>query len=129
MSVNIIFKDHYMPIGKCIFAIFLSLFATRSFRGMGVGRRAEAATGFWNLTFSYHIFLKVFLVLSGENLIFPLLTSLQTYFGPPLENLLLTRPWKKILLALMFRGTCSSIEMLKGYTDRESLGTPVIIVS
>jgi len=28
--MNIIFKDHYMPIGKCIFAIFLSLFAIRS---------------------------------------------------------------------------------------------------
>jgi len=32
----------------------------------------------------------------------------------------------KILLALMFRGTCSSIEMLKGYMDGESLGTPVL---
>jgi len=35
--------------------------------------------------------------------------------GPSLE---------KILLALMFRGTCSSIKMLKGYMDGESLGTP-----
>jgi len=25
-----------------------------------------------------------------------------------------------------FRGTCSSIEMLKGYMARESLGTPVL---
>jgi len=25
-----------------------------------------------------------------------------------------------------FRGTCSSIEMLKGYRARESLGTPVL---
>jgi len=36
-------------------------------------------------------------------------------FGPCLE---------KILLALMFMGTCSSTEMLKGYMARESLGTP-----
>jgi len=35
-------------------------------------------------------------------------------FGPCLE---------KILLAPMFRGTCSSTEMLKGYMARESLGT------
>jgi len=26
----------------------------------------------------------------------------------------------------MFRGTCSSIEMLKGYMERESSGTPAI---
>jgi len=26
----------------------------------------------------------------------------------------------------MFRGTCSSIEMLKEHMDRESLGTPVL---
>jgi len=26
----------------------------------------------------------------------------------------------------MFRGTCSSIEMLKGYMARESLGTPAL---
>ena len=26
----------------------------------------------------------------------------------------------------MFRGTCSSIEMLKGYIERESLGNPVL---
>jgi len=33
---------------------------------------------------------------------------------------------EKILLALMFRGTCSSTEMLKGYMARESLGTPAV---
>ena len=57
----------------------------------------------------------------------PLLPSLQKYFGLPLENPLLTRPWKKIFEVLMFRGTCSSIEMLKGYMDRESLGTPILM--
>jgi len=36
-------------------------------------------------------------------------------FGPCLE---------KILPAPIFRGTCSSTEMLKGYMSRESLGTP-----
>jgi len=53
-------------------------------------------------------------------------THLQKYFcatprksiiGPFLEN---------IPLAHMFRGTRSSIEMLKGLTDGESLGTPVV---
>jgi len=38
-------------------------------------------------------------------------------FGPCLE---------KILPAPIFRSTCSSTEMLKGYMARESLGTPVI---
>jgi len=33
---------------------------------------------------------------------------------------------KKILPAPIFSGTCSSTEMLKGYTARESLGTPVL---
>jgi len=33
---------------------------------------------------------------------------------------------KKNLLPLMFRGTCSSIEMLKGYMDGKTLGTPVL---
>jgi len=37
--------------------------------------------------------------------------------GPSLE---------KILSALMFRGTCSSIDMLKGHMDEESLGTPAL---
>jgi len=45
-------------------------------------------------------------------------------FGPPLVNPLLAPLWKKILSAPMFRGTCSSTEMLKGYMARESLGTP-----
>jgi len=36
----------------------------------------------------------------------------------------LAPPWKKILPARMFRGTCPSIAMLKGYMARESLGTP-----
>ena len=43
-----------------------------------------------------------------------------------LENPLLALAWKKILPAPMFRGTCSSAEMLKGYMARESLGTPAI---
>jgi len=38
-------------------------------------------------------------------------------FGPCLE---------KILPAPIFRGTCSSTEMLKGYMARECLGTPVL---
>jgi len=38
-------------------------------------------------------------------------------FGPCLE---------KILPAPIFRGTCSSNEMLKGYMARESLGTPAL---
>jgi len=61
------------------------------------------------------------------------LTPFKNIFGPPLENPLLAPPWKKIP-ALMFRGTCSSIEMLKGYMDRQSMGNPaleqaVIIIS
>jgi len=51
---------------------------------------------------------------------------LQKYFGPYLENLTLAPPWKKILPALMFKGTFSSIEMLKGYMDRVSLGNPAL---
>jgi len=45
-------------------------------------------------------------------------------FGPPLENPLLASPWKIGLPVPIFRGTCSSIKMLKGYMARESLGTP-----
>jgi len=67
----------------------------------------------------------VFLVSSGENVILPLLATLKKYCWPS--------PWKisywpllvkKILMAPMFRGTCSSVEMLKGYTERDSWGTP-----
>jgi len=32
----IIFKNHYMLVGKYIFIIFLSFFVKASFRGMGV---------------------------------------------------------------------------------------------
>jgi len=32
MSVNIIFKIHYMFVGKHIFAIFLNLFVIKNFR-------------------------------------------------------------------------------------------------
>jgi len=57
-------------------------------------------------------------------------------FVPP-ANIFLANPWRihywpfleKILPALMFRGTCSSIKMLKGYIDRESLGTPALGLS
>ena len=56
---------------------------------------------------------------------FATFSPLQNIFGPLLQNPLLALPGKKIP-ALMFRGTCSSIEMLKGYMDRESLGTPDI---
>jgi len=48
----------------------------------------------------------------------------QNIFGPTLENHLLVPPWKKMLPAPIFRGTCSSIQTLKGYMARESLGTP-----
>jgi len=47
-------------------------------------------------------------------------TSGKSTIGPSLE---------KNLLVLMFRGTCSSVEMLKRYTDGESLGTPVLSVA
>jgi len=64
-------------------------------------------------------------VSSGENVILLLLP-------PPWKNIL-AHTWKihywpleKILPALIFKGTFSSIEMLKGYMDRVSLGNPVI---
>jgi len=85
--------------------MFLHLFVIRSFRGMGIRKGDQGSP-------------RMFLALSGENIVLLLL--------PPLENPLLAPPWKKSLLAPMFRGTCSSIEMLKGCMARESLGTPVI---
>jgi len=97
------------------------------------------------LTFSYQIFCKniVFLVSNGENVILPLLAPpekhiwpipgkstsghfLQKYFWPTPGKPTIGPPWKNILPAPMVRGTCSSIEMLKGYMARESLGTPAL---
>jgi len=49
---------------------------------------------------------RMFLALSGE--------YIDLLLCPPLENPLLSHPWKKFLLARIFRGTCSSIEVLKG---------------
>ena len=51
---------------------------------------------------------------------------LQNIFGLTLENILVVPPWKKMLPAPMFIGTCSSIQTLKGYMARESLRTPAL---
>jgi len=89
---------------------------------------AKAAPGFSNLTFSHQFLQKdvVFLVSSGEKVILPLLpTPAKTFLVHPRKSTI-GPSLKKIPLAPMFRGTRSSIEMLKGYTDEESLGTPVL---
>jgi len=49
---------------------------------------------------------------------------LQKYFWPTPRKSTIDPFLEKIPPALMFRGTHSPIEMLKGYTDKESLGTP-----
>jgi len=85
--------------------MFLSLFVIRSFRGMGIRKGDQGSP-------------RMFLAVSGENI--------DLLLWPPLENPLLAPPWKNFLLAPMFRGACSSIEMLKGYMARESLRTPGI---
>jgi len=48
------------------------------------------------------------------------------FYTTALENPLLALAWKKIFPVPMFRGTCSSTEMLKGYMARESFGTPAL---
>ena len=90
-----------MPIAKCIFVIFKE---------------------------KVNVFAKkvVSLVSSGENVILLLLVPLQKYCWPTPGKSTIGPSLEKIFPALMFRGTCSSIEMLKGYMERESLGTPDI---
>jgi len=66
ISVNIIFKNHYVLIGKYIFIIFLSLFLIKNFRGtcssvkMLKGYMARESLGNPALTnmqkFSFHVF-------------------------------------------------------------------------
>jgi len=83
------------------------------------------------LTFSHQFFAK-----KGCFLSFEWLKGNFAAFGPP-EKIFLAHPWKihywplpgNIPPAPMFRGTRSSIEMLKGYTDGESLGTPVLYLA
>jgi len=96
--VNIIFKNHYMLIGKYIFIILFSFFVIRIFRGMGVRRGSKAAPGFWSLTFSHQFFCKKNCFHSFEwrksnfaTFAYPL----QKYFGPHLENPTLAPAWKK----------------------------------
>ena len=141
----IISNNHYMLVGWYIIVIFLSLFAKANCRGMGVGSGAKAPK-----ILKFDIFLPNFLqkycflsfewwkcnfttsgpsckIINGPTLENPLLAiPCKNIFGPPLENPLLAPPFKKILPAPMFSGTCSSVEMLTGYTARESLGTPAI---
>jgi len=117
-----------MLIGKYIFVIFLSLFIIRSFRGMGFGSGRQGRTKTLKFDIFPAIFAKrvVFLVSSGENVILPLLAAIAKYFWPAPKKSTIGPFLEKILPAAMFRGTRSSIEMLKGYTDGESLGTPGI---
>ena len=132
-SHNKILKCQRMFISKIIicllvntFCYSLSLFVIGSFRDMGV-EEGQHLPGFWNWTFSHHIFAKkvVFLVSSGGNVILPLLAPCKNIFDPLLENPLMALPWKKNPSpAPMFRGTCSCIKILKGYMARESLGSP-----
>jgi len=56
--VDIIFKNHYTPIGKYVFVIFLSFFVIRRFKVMGIWRGIQGHPGFLNLTFSHQIFCK-----------------------------------------------------------------------
>ena len=79
-------------------------------------RGTKAARWFWNLTFSCHNFEGCFLFFESRKYNFATFcpSPCKNIFGPPLENPLLAPPWKKIP-APMFRGSCSSIEILKGY--------------
>ena len=124
----IILNNHYMLVGKYIFVIFPSFYLKANFRGMGVGSGAMAPR-----ILKFDILLPSFSF--RQKYCFPSFEWLKCNFttsgpsckiilGPPLENPLLALPWKKMLPAPMFRGTCSSVEMLKGFMARESLGTP-----
>jgi len=141
----IILNNHYMLVGKYIFVIFPSFYLKANFRGMGVGSGAMAPR-----ILKFDILLPSFSfrqkycfpsfewlkcnfttsgpsckIILGPPLENPLLAiPCKNIFVPPLENPLLALPWKKMLPAPMFRGTCSSVEMLKGFMARESLGTP-----
>jgi len=125
-KLNIIFKNHCMLVGKYIFVIFLSLFIIRSFRGMGFGSGRQGHTKILKFDIFPSIFAK-----KGCFLSFEWWKRNFTTFGHPYK-IFLARPRKstigpfleKIPPVAMFRGTCSSIEMLKRCTDRESLGTP-----
>jgi len=94
-----------------------------SFRGMGVGSKAPRIL---KSDIFPSIFAKkvVFLVSSGEKVILPLLAIPTNYFWSTPGNSTIGPSLKKILPASMFRGTCSSIKMMKGYMARESLENP-----
>jgi len=66
-----------MLIGKYIFVIFLSLYITRSFRGMGFRSGGQGRTKIWEFDIFPSIFAKkvVFLGSNGENVILPLLAA------------------------------------------------------
>jgi len=125
ISTNIFFKYHYILIGKYIFVIFLSLFAIRSFRGMGSegGPRPPQDFEIWHFPIT---FFEGCFVFEQWNLNFATFSSPATIF--------LALPWKihywplpgKKISGAQFRGSCSSIGMLKGYMDRESLRTPAL---
>ena len=67
--------------------------------------------------FTYRLcYFKVF-IYSSMNIIFKIMLICNKYLFVIFLNLFVIRN---------FRGTCSSIEMLKGYMARESLGTPVL---
>ena len=66
-----------MLIGKHIFVIFLSLYIIRSFRGTGFGSGGQGRTKILKFDIFSSIIAKkvVFLVSSGENVIFLLLAA------------------------------------------------------
>jgi len=88
ISLMIIFQQSWYGFGKYIFVIFLSLFVMRSFRFMGIVTGLRPTLRILNFDVFPLNFLQklVFLVLSGESVILPLLAPLQKYFWSTFEK-------------------------------------------
>jgi len=87
-----------MRIDKYIFVIFPSIFVIRSFRGMSVRRGGQGRPSILKFDIFPSKFLvkRCFLTFEWWKSNFAaFVPPCKKYFGPPLENVLLARPWKK----------------------------------